>query len=607
MKKSGHIITNSKIVIMNVKTVFKSFAAILVAGLSVNIAIAQSGGGVSINENNPPTPADPSAMLDVSSSNKGLLIPRMTLTQRNAIASPAEGLLVYVTDDNSFYYYNNTAWKKITIDDNQLWQLSGSDAYFSTGKVGIGTNNPVVELDIEGGVNIGNTADSTAGNIRWNGQNFEGYNGTAWVVLDNKWKDNGGGTVILDSPVELTGSFTVKNSTSDLFKISDNGGFVLGKDAGTSYTASSGVIIGENAGQSVVNGYRSVFIGADAGKLTTSESANSFIGYTSGAANTTGISNTFLGGYAGSANTTGNNNTYLGGSSGQLSTTASNNTFVGAASGTNNVTGDQNTYMGASAGSGATSSGNTFMGYSAGTTASGGSNTAIGSEASKSITTATRTTSLGYWSGKSMTTGSYNTLIGSRAGEGTTTGTNNTFLGYLAGYNNQTGNNNIVISTNQIDLPTTSTNDYLNVGNLIYGDMSVNKRVGINQSSPTATLDVNGSFKASGLAYPTSDGTSGQVLTTDGAGNLSWGSGSGGSSSLWTDDGDGSISYAGDVDITGAGRKFTVANGTLSYFKYDETLKRVSVSGSGSSPRFIAESDGVERARLGVGVNGGQN
>ena len=39
-----------------------------------------------------------SSILHVVSTNKGILIPRMTLVQRNAIASPAVGLLVYITD-----------------------------------------------------------------------------------------------------------------------------------------------------------------------------------------------------------------------------------------------------------------------------------------------------------------------------------------------------------------------------------------------------------------------------------------------------------------------------------------------------------------------------
>ena len=58
--------------------------------------------------------ADSSAMLHVKSTNKGMLLPSMTATQRDAISSPATGLLVFVTDDNNFYFYNGTAWTQFS-------------------------------------------------------------------------------------------------------------------------------------------------------------------------------------------------------------------------------------------------------------------------------------------------------------------------------------------------------------------------------------------------------------------------------------------------------------------------------------------------------------
>lgn len=56
--------------------------------------------------NNDASTADNSAMLDVKSTDKGMLIPRMTAAQRNLIASPATGLLVYQTDGTSGFYFN---------------------------------------------------------------------------------------------------------------------------------------------------------------------------------------------------------------------------------------------------------------------------------------------------------------------------------------------------------------------------------------------------------------------------------------------------------------------------------------------------------------------
>ena len=82
------------------------FFVLLTACFFTNYGFSQS---VSISENviNP----DTTAILDLSSTKKGLLIPRMTAQQKTAIASPATGLLVYQTDgDAGFYYYNGTSW-----------------------------------------------------------------------------------------------------------------------------------------------------------------------------------------------------------------------------------------------------------------------------------------------------------------------------------------------------------------------------------------------------------------------------------------------------------------------------------------------------------------
>lgn len=56
-----------------------------------------------------------SSALDISSTTKGLLTPRMTTTQRNAIVAPAESLLVFDTTVDAFYFYNTTtnAWVKL--------------------------------------------------------------------------------------------------------------------------------------------------------------------------------------------------------------------------------------------------------------------------------------------------------------------------------------------------------------------------------------------------------------------------------------------------------------------------------------------------------------
>ena len=67
------------------------------------------------NDNSNP---DASSILDIKSSDKGMLIPRMSAIQRDNITTPATGLMVYVNDDNSFYYYNGSAWQKMGTSNN---------------------------------------------------------------------------------------------------------------------------------------------------------------------------------------------------------------------------------------------------------------------------------------------------------------------------------------------------------------------------------------------------------------------------------------------------------------------------------------------------------
>src|SRR5215831_6330181 len=72
------------------------------------------------------TTPDASSLLEIKSTSKGLLISRMTQTQRNAIASPATGLLIYQTNATpGFYYYNGTAWTAVT-QKSKGWSLTGN-------------------------------------------------------------------------------------------------------------------------------------------------------------------------------------------------------------------------------------------------------------------------------------------------------------------------------------------------------------------------------------------------------------------------------------------------------------------------------------------------
>ena len=107
------------------KNVVTFLTLFLFAGISV---FAQVG----IKSDN--TPPDPSAMLDVQSSNKGMLIPRMTSVLRSAISSPVNGLMVYQTDDVSgVYYYNGTLWQRIGETDGSETKVTAGSNVTVTG------------------------------------------------------------------------------------------------------------------------------------------------------------------------------------------------------------------------------------------------------------------------------------------------------------------------------------------------------------------------------------------------------------------------------------------------------------------------------------------
>ncbi|MEI6436612.1 MAG: hypothetical protein WCP32_17430, partial [Bacteroidota bacterium] len=74
---------------------------------------------------------DPSAMLDVKSTTRGALIPRMTQAQISMIGNPANGLVVFCTTDNKFYAYIASAnvWKEILYGNGTLVQFSCGSSF----------------------------------------------------------------------------------------------------------------------------------------------------------------------------------------------------------------------------------------------------------------------------------------------------------------------------------------------------------------------------------------------------------------------------------------------------------------------------------------------
>jgi len=82
------------------------------------------GQGVGIGTNNP----DPSARLDITSNTQGLLMPRMTATQRNAIQNPAFGLMVFNTQTGCINVFMGANWKQLCADCDFANPVASSNA-----------------------------------------------------------------------------------------------------------------------------------------------------------------------------------------------------------------------------------------------------------------------------------------------------------------------------------------------------------------------------------------------------------------------------------------------------------------------------------------------
>ncbi len=121
------------------------------------------------------------SILDIRSANKGILIPRMLTSSRDAIASPQAGLLLYNTSSNQFNYHDGTAWQQATFGNQ--WNVSGLNYYYNGGNVGIGDATPDYKLDVAGTTftsdlivnNNTNTNSLTAYTL--NNSYFYGYDG----------------------------------------------------------------------------------------------------------------------------------------------------------------------------------------------------------------------------------------------------------------------------------------------------------------------------------------------------------------------------------------------------------------------------------------------
>jgi hypothetical protein len=327
------------------------------------------------------TTPNSSSLLEIKSTTKGLLIPRMIQTQRNAIASPAKGLLIYQTDNtHGFYYYDGTAWKAISTTD--AWKKNGTSVYYNSGKVGVGTTTPAYKFDVSGDVNI------SSGSV---------------------FRINGKQTLYDDAP------------NQNMF-VGDNAGIAL--NGGYNNTGVGPLSLNKNT-----NGNYNTAVGANSLLVNTSGSSNTAVGEKAMYSNTTGYYNAAFGSGALYKNTTANNNTAIGLQS-LYNNKSPDNTAVGYQAAYSNTSGLYITAVGK---------------QSLYSNTTGGGNTAVGYLCAYSNTTGASITATGYQALNANTTGSYNTANGTLSLLKNTTGFNNTGIGFSALNLNTTGAYNTAV------------------------------------------------------------------------------------------------------------------------------------------------------------------
>ena len=108
------------------------------------------------------TTPDASSILELESTTQGMLTPRMLQAERDAITSPATGLLIYQTNNTpGFYYYNGSIWTPFGGADTD-WTVSGNNMYnANTGNVGVGNTAPTAKFHITGTASGGSGGTNT--------------------------------------------------------------------------------------------------------------------------------------------------------------------------------------------------------------------------------------------------------------------------------------------------------------------------------------------------------------------------------------------------------------------------------------------------------------
>lgn len=499
-----------------------TIALIVILLVFVNSAVAQGHVGVGTK-----TP-DPSAMLDITSTNSGLLIPRIALQAINVaapvIAPIATGVTVFNTNPAviggsgiGYYYWSQvtSTWVKLSASNDPAtdWSLIGN----------IGTNPDVNFLGTTDDKDLVFKTKNVEG-IRMNSADQSVGIGVAPL---NGVRVNVKGTIRTDDKYDLDNASFVSNG-GDPAQLST----FVGRGAGTVIsTGISNTFIGASAGSKTTIGNSNTFIGDDAGRSNTTGKENVYIGISAGGADFGGIGtgigtvgigpfagsknggtsnvfigdhsgienlnatkNTFVGGYTGfSIVNGGSSNTFIGYEAGRLATSG-NNTFVGTESGKNNVNGFNNTFIGFQAGNFSGGAYGFSGGYKAGIRSVGNSNTIIGHFAGAPATIPDANLENGVWT----SSGDNNVFIGTKAGPASANIISTAIaIGYHAsvgGANSIAIGANAAVANNITNSIAIGNNVTVNANNVVQlGNSLVRVSIGDNQGGlPSANLDVDG-------------------------------------------------------------------------------------------------------------------
>jgi len=197
---------------------------------------SQSSENVGIGTNTP----NNSAILDLDVSSmtnkRGLLIPRLTAAQRNSIANPATGLIVYVTDDNNFYYNAGTPASPNWI------ALISTVAAIPFDKISSGTNTTAT-------MTIGNNAALLS-------------SGTGYIQA-NRFVGTGSTSDEIDLATgEVNGVLPISKGGTNLSGTPTNGQLLIGN--GTNYSLNT---LTAGSGINITNGIGTVQISTSAGAI----------------------------------------------------------------------------------------------------------------------------------------------------------------------------------------------------------------------------------------------------------------------------------------------------------------------------------------------------